>query len=80
MEEQVAHKLRLIFLHHFKIMEKNFDWHKPMIELQPNFKLLAYLKELEQQIGKIMEKDIVLLGKINVLIHTPEDILRQIHG
>ncbi|MFK8103239.1 MAG: hypothetical protein AB8G15_11965 [Saprospiraceae bacterium] len=76
--QKQAEKIQSILLENFNIEAEQFDWEKPLEELDKQFKVLGNLVFLEQLIQKEFNKDILLLENITTSFHTPKDVLQLI--
>ena len=72
--EDIRSDVKQILVTHLKIAIGQFDWEKPLDELQGNFKILGYLVYLEQLLNKKFDFQIPVLENINSAIHSPNDI------
>ena len=70
--------IRTILIDNFQV--NNFDWETPLAVLQPKFRLLAYLIEFQALLSTALEQDIILVGNVNTLEHTPNDVVKIIHN
>ncbi len=78
--EDIRSEVKQILVTHLKIDIGQFDWEKPLDELQENFKMLDYLVYLEQLLNRKFAFQIPVLENINSAIHSPNDIALLIHN
>ena len=60
-------------------VDPNFDWNQPLADLNQKFSLLGYLADLETALSHQTDGKVRLVGKINVLIHSPNDLLAELN-
>ncbi len=70
--------VKRVLIDNFNIEPRDFDWDKPLEQLQENFKILGYLVFLEQLLNSELDSKIELLEQISSNIHTPKDIVNLI--
>ena len=46
---------------HFQITEQDFDWDTPLHLLDVDFKLYAYMEDLQQLLSEAMKEEVVLV-------------------
>lgn len=73
--DKVHDIVEAILLDHFNIKPQDFNWDVPLETMDSDFKLLSYVLFLEQLINKKFNLKVLLLEKINVAIHTPNDVV-----
>ncbi len=77
--ENIRHIIRTVLMSNFNIDTSDFDWDVPLVQLDPNFRILGYLMFLEQLLNDEFRTRIPLLENISASVHTPEDIVRLIN-
>ena len=78
--DKIPDILRFILTKHFNIAADQFDWNRPLEDLDEQFKLLGNLVYLEQLLEEEFQKEIPLLENISTTYHTPKDILVILNG
>jgi hypothetical protein len=74
----VPHKVQSLLIDNFNIAPQEFNWDVSLETMDSDFKVLSYVLFLEQLINKEFNIKVLLLEKINVAIHTPNEIVRII--
>lgn len=70
--------IKTVLITEFQISEAKFDWDIPMVELQPKFKYLQYLKDFEKALSLELNQSISLINQSSFLIHSANDIAELI--
>jgi hypothetical protein len=76
--ENVHDIVEVLLLNYFNITPQEFNWDVPLETMDSDFKILSYVLFLEQLINKEFNIKVLLLEKINVAIHTPNEIVKII--
>ena len=76
--DNVHDKVEVLLLEHFNITPQELYWDVPLEIMDSDFKMLSYVLFLEQLINKEFNLKVLLLEKINVAVHTPNDIVKII--
>lgn len=67
-----------MIVNHFKVSKSDFLWDKSLATLHEEFKILGVLQDLEKLINETFNITISLLAQIDVVFHTPMDIVKLI--
>lgn len=76
--DNISNIVKQVLVNNFNIEPHNFNWDKPLEQLQENFKILGYLVFLEQLLSHEFNSKIVLLEHISSNVHAPKDIVKLI--